>query len=306
MKHLIVTADDFGLAAEVNEAVEQAHRNGILSAASLMVGERAAADAVARAGRMPRLRVGLHLTLVEGTPVSARGEIPDLVDEAGRFRTDLAAYGFAIMTRPGVRRQVRHEIRAQFEAFRATGLKLDHVNAHQHYHLHPAILADMLDIGRAYGLKAIRVPVERLETLGAVEPASRPMAAAIAAPWAYLSRWRARRAGLFVADNTFGFAWSGAMTEARLAGLIDRLPAGCSEIYLHPATAGGFAGAAGNYRYRDELAALLSVAARRALERSGAVLGGFGDAGERMPPAPRVRGDTVGLAGIPSNGSSPS
>ena len=65
MKRLVVTADDFGLSLEVNEAVEQAHREGILTAASLMVSAPAAADAVARAKRLPSLRVGLHLVLVE-------------------------------------------------------------------------------------------------------------------------------------------------------------------------------------------------------------------------------------------------
>ena len=59
-KRLIVTADDFGLSREVNEAVEQAHREGILTAASLMVSAPAAADAVARARRLPSLRVGLQ------------------------------------------------------------------------------------------------------------------------------------------------------------------------------------------------------------------------------------------------------
>lgn len=69
MKGVIITADDFGAAIEVNEAVEAAHRDGILTAASLMVTGGAAADAVARAKRMPALRVGLHLVLVEGKPV---------------------------------------------------------------------------------------------------------------------------------------------------------------------------------------------------------------------------------------------
>ena len=47
---LIITADDFGLHASVNRAVQQAHREGVLAAASLMVGSPAARDAVARAG----------------------------------------------------------------------------------------------------------------------------------------------------------------------------------------------------------------------------------------------------------------
>lgn len=277
MKRLVVTADDFGLAPEVNEAVEQAHRHGVLSAASLMVGAPAAADAVARARLMPRLRVGLHLALVESWPVAPTADIPDLVDGSGRLRNDLAAYGLAIMTRPGVRRQLRMEIRAQFEAFRATGLALDHVNAHQHYHLHPTILAELLDIGGDYGMTALRVPFEPIELLRAVEPTPRSLVATVAAPWAALMLRRAHQAGLVVADRVFGLAWSGAMTETRLAGLIERLGPGCTEIYTHPATAGGFQGSAPGYRYPEELSALLSPHCRDALSRSGAALGGYGD-----------------------------
>src|SRR5208283_4493762 len=117
LKRLIITADDFGLAREVNEAVERAHKDGVLSAASLMVGGAASEDAVQRARRMPRLRVGLHLTLVDDWPVSPAEAIPDLVEKDGRFagrlRKDSASYGLAIMIQPSVRRQIRTEIRAQ-------------------------------------------------------------------------------------------------------------------------------------------------------------------------------------------------
>src|SRR5471032_3146050 len=67
---LILTADDFGLHTRVNEAVERAHRNGVLSSASLMVAGDAAADAVERARRLPTLRVGLHVVLADGRPSS--------------------------------------------------------------------------------------------------------------------------------------------------------------------------------------------------------------------------------------------
>jgi chitin disaccharide deacetylase len=277
LKRLAVTADDFGLAREVNEAVEQAHSSGVLSAASLMVGAPAAADAVARARRMPGLRVGLHLVLVEEQPVTRAADIPDLVDGQGRLRTDLTTYGFAIMARPAVRRQIRTEIRAQFAAFQATGLALDHVNAHQHFHLHPSILSEIVEIGRDYGLRALRAPVEPRAILRAVEPTPRSIVASMAAPWAALTLRRARKVGLIVADRVFGLAWSGAVTEARLAGLIGRLPPGRTEIYLHPAVAGGFPGSAAGYRYADEFAALLSPLSRDALRRSGAGLGGYGD-----------------------------
>ncbi|MBV8105308.1 MAG: hopanoid biosynthesis-associated protein HpnK [Hyphomicrobiales bacterium] len=277
MKRLVVTADDFGLAPEVNESVERAHRHGVLSAASLMVGAPAAADAVARARLMPRLRVGLHLVLVDGRAVAPCEDIRDLVDGSGRLRTDLAAYGLAIMIRPAVRRQLRTEIRAQFEAFHATGLSLDHVNAHQHYHLHPAIMTELLDIGRDYGMNALRVPFEPRALLCAVEPTRRSVVARLAAPWAALARTRARAAGLIVADRVFGLAWSGALSETRLAGLIAGLPTGRTEIYTHPATAQEFPGSAAGYRYREEFSALLSPISRDNLRHSGAALGGYRD-----------------------------
>ena len=96
MKHLIVTADDFGAAREVNDAVLDAHQNGILTAASLMVAAPAAADAVARAHATPSLRVGLHLVLVDGKPLLPVAQVPALVDGHGNFRNDMARVGAAV------------------------------------------------------------------------------------------------------------------------------------------------------------------------------------------------------------------
>lgn len=270
VRSLVVTADDLGLAPEVNEAVEIAHRDGILTAASLMVAEPAAADAVERARRLPGLAVGLHLTLVEGRPALPPDRIPDLVGGDGRLRSDLAAYGVAIFFRPSVRAQVAAEIEAQFAAYAATGLPLDHVDAHKHFHLHPTVAGLVLAIGPRYGMRALRVPVEPLSVLSAVEPTRRGLEASLAAPYAKMLRARARRAGLAVADQVFGLAWSGSVTQARLAGLLARLPVGRTEIYLHPATSGGFPGEAPGYLYADELAALRAPEVLAARSRVGA------------------------------------
>ena len=287
MRSLIVTADDFGAAVEVNEAVELAFRGGVLRAASLMVAGGACADAVARAKRAAGLRVGLHIVLVEGRPMLPASALPDLVGEGGRFRTDMAVLGAEIFLRPEVRRQVAAEIAAQFEAFAATGLPLDHANTHKHYHLHPTIAGLILGIGRRYGLAASRAPIEPRTVLAAVDPAAAPPPAYLTEPWARLVRARYRGAGVTMADQVFGLAWSGAMTTARVAGIIERLPWGLSELYVHPATADGFDGAAPGYRYADELAALLSGEVARAVETSGASLGGFADfvGGEGLAPS---------------------
>jgi hopanoid biosynthesis associated protein HpnK len=261
----------------VNEAVEIGRREGVLSAASLMVGAAGCDDAVARAKRLPGLRVGLHLVLVEGRPVLAPSAVPDLVTGAGLFRADLAAMGADIFFRPKVRRQLAAEIEAQFEAFARTGLALDHVNTHKHYHLHPTIAGLMLRIGRRYGMAASRAPIEPRAILAAVEPSAALPPSYLTEPWARMVRSRYRRAGVAVADQVFGLAWSGAMTQRRVAGIVRNLPEGLSELYLHPATAGGFEGAAEGYDYAGELAALLAPDTRAAIAERGARLGGFSD-----------------------------
>jgi hopanoid biosynthesis associated protein HpnK len=273
---LIVTADDFGLAVEVNEGVELAHTKGILTAASLMVAGPAAGDAVARARRLPSLRIGLHLVLVDGPPLLPPARIPDLVDARARLRSDMASAGVGMFLRPSVRRQLAAEIEAQFRAFKATGLPLDHVNAHHHFHLHPTVSALMLRIGKRYGMRAVRVPWEAKRLLAGIDPRT-PRGQWLEAPWVALLRSRVRRHGLTAADRVFGMAWSGAMTEARLAGVLRQLPDGLTEIYSHPASGAAFPGAANGYRYADELAALTAPGVKELLRATGAKSGGYGD-----------------------------
>jgi hopanoid biosynthesis associated protein HpnK len=276
LKRLIVTADDFGAAREVNDAVEAAHRGGILTAASLMVSAPAAADAIARARRMPSLRVGLHLVLVEGRPLLPASAVTHLIDRNGDFRSDMAALGAVISCSPQARRQLAAEITAQFEAFRATGLVLDHCNAHKHFHLHPVVGGLMAAIGGRFGLRATRIPLEPVHVLRAIEPHTSRRPALLTTPFALLLRRRASQAGFLAPDRVFGIQWSGQMTHDRLSGLIRHLPEGLSEIYLHPAT-GPFAGAALGYRYREEFDALMASDIAAACRDSGLRLGGFGD-----------------------------
>jgi hopanoid biosynthesis associated protein HpnK len=276
LKNLIITADDFGAAVEVNRAVERAHRDGILSAASLMVAARAANDAVQRARAMPSLRVGLHLVLVDGKPMLPAAAVPDLVDKSGNFRNDMPRAGAAMFLLPKVRAQLAAEIEAQFAAFEATGLKLDHINAHKHFHLHPTIAALIVKLGRMHGVRGARVPLEPQAVLGRIERRKASGVVALTTPFARRLRSRFRRAGIAVPDQVFGLAWSGAMIQARLAGLIEHLPEGLSEIYMHPAT-GPYPGSAPGYRHGEELAALTDPGLAGLIAAKGIRMGGFSD-----------------------------
>ena len=223
-----------------------------------MVGAPAADDAVARARSLPSLRVGLHIVLIDGRPVLPPSQLPALVDEAGRFRNDMVAASIRIFFDPAARRQLAAEIAAQFETFVATGLQLDHVDCHKHWHLHPTIGRLVIALGRRYGMKALRVPSEPMGVLSLVEKQSSSMQSVITALCAARLRTRVRQCRLQSPDRVFGLAWSGAMTVPRIAGLLAHLPDGLTEIYTHPATANTFAGAVSGYRHEDELKALLA------------------------------------------------
>jgi hopanoid biosynthesis associated protein HpnK len=235
-----------------------------------MVGGAAAADAVARARRCPDLHVGLHLVLVDGHPVLPNEEVRGLVRGGNEFDRNLGRAGVRFFCLPQVRQELAKEIRAQFQAFRATGLPLDHANAHRHMHLHPTVSALMIKIGRQYGLRAVRLPLEPVEVLRRAFPGEQRRAPPHRL-WIEMLRRRLRRAGLAANDHVFGLAWSGAMVEERVLGLLPHLPDGTSEIYFHPAAkrTQPFLAAMPGYRQREELAALLSPRLRRCITECG-------------------------------------
>lgn len=265
MKQVIFTADDFGLALEVNEAVERAHTEGVLSAASLMMGAPAAADAVARARRLPSLRVGLHVTVADGKALLPRAEIPRLSDAAGNLPANLARAGAHWFFSPAARADLRREIGAQFAAFRATGLILDHVNAHNHMHLHPTVLTIILEIAREFGAPPMRLPWE-------------PPAGALT-PWLALTRARLKAAGVRHNDVLVGMADTGHLTAEKVCGALTRIKDGVSEFYFHPASRSTpeLEKQAPGYDRTGELEALLSPMVVEALRAQGLKPIGFQD-----------------------------
>ena len=235
-RRLIVTADDFGRSASINAAVIQAHRDGILTCASLMVNGDAFEEAVALAKVNPKLGVGLHLTLCCGKATLGAEEIPGLVNEDGTLPHSAVAAGFAYYFSRGLREQLRKEIAAQFQKFEATELLCDHVNGHLHFHMHPTVLPLVIEEAKRRGVRAIRWthPVETEWNLGRGR-------------WFYRkSHWHifralAKRAGrvmkseeMHSADRVFGLLEDSRVTEEFILKLLAELPAGNSELYSHP------------------------------------------------------------------------
>jgi hopanoid biosynthesis associated protein HpnK len=257
---LIVTGDDFGASAEVNDAIEACHREGLLTSASLMAGEPAFDDAVERARRLPGLATGLHLVLCDGRPVSAPASIPGLVAASGRFESSPARAGLRYWSaRRALRPQLAREIRAQLERFLSSGLPLDHLDGHHHLHLHPVVFDVLAPLLAEYRVPWLRfVHEDGLGRIGA--PRLDPVPAIFIA----LSR-RARRlagaAGARGPERVYGLRASGRLDERELLRLVRGLRAARVEIYAHPSRA--------SQAGRAEEAALCSAAVSQALKDAG-------------------------------------
>jgi len=261
-RRLIVNADDFGLSPSVNEAVIRAHGEGILTTASLMVNGKGFDEAVKLAKKNPRLGVGLHLTLLMGRSALPSEKIPGLVNSRGEFSDKPVATGFRYFFQRDLRGQLRAEIRAQFEKFRATGLPLDHVNGHLHLHLHPTvfrILMEDTDILRISHLRLTREPFWMDVPLAKGNRLYRSIHAAI---YFFLS-WSAQsalsRKQIRHTQRVFGLLQSARVNEDYLLKLLPILPRGDSELYSHPSLD----------EFKPEFDALVSPRVKALIQKQG-------------------------------------
>jgi hopanoid biosynthesis associated protein HpnK len=236
-RRLIVNADDFGRSRSINEAVIRAHREGILTTASLMVNEPSCAEAVELARQNPRLGVGLHLTLLMGQSALPQREIPGMVNAAGEFLNDPVKVGLKYFFQRGLREQLRKEIRAQFARFRATGLVLDHINGHLHLHLHPTVFGILMDDADVLGIERMRLTRDPFWIDFAMARGQRSYRGSHALIYSILSRAaraRLQKKNIHHTHRVFGLLQNARVDETYILKLLAKLPPGDSELYSHP------------------------------------------------------------------------
>ena len=269
MRRLTVTADDFGISADVNAAVIETHREGIVTAASLMVTGAAAEEAVRLARAHPTLAVGLHLVLVDGAAALPRREIPHLLSASGEFPKSPTRAGLRYQFSREARVELKREIVAQLEAFRRTKLPLAHVDGHHHLHLHPVVLRILAEVAPEYGIPAVRLPAEELATAVLLDPVRTPRNVVWSGMFRGLAagaKRRLLRAGVRFADRVYGLFGTGRVDERYLLQLVPRMRGRRVELYAHPSSAGPGRGP-------DERRALLSPRIREAVLAAGFALG---------------------------------
>lgn len=237
-RRLIVNADDFGASHSINQAVIEAHQNGILTTASLMVNGDAAEEAVALAKENPKLGVGLHLSLICGKSALSQKTIPNLVDEGRNFSNDPVKAGMRYFF-GGVQTltELSAEISAQFERFRKTGLNLDHVNGHLHFHMHPTVAIVLFANVANFGIRQMRLTRDPLLLNARIASGRwiyRLSHSLIFTLLAAKHRKEFRQRRIKATDRVFGLLQNALVDESYVTKLLPRLPAGDSELYSHP------------------------------------------------------------------------
>jgi predicted glycoside hydrolase/deacetylase ChbG (UPF0249 family) len=221
VRNLVVNADDLGLTVGVNDGIFDAHHRGILTSASLMATAPAAANAIRRAWSHPTLGIGVHLTLVDATPMLLPDRIPTLVQDDGRFHVSWRPFIVACLRGRVSMADVERELAAQIEYVIAQGITPTHLDSHKHVHLFPPVFEIVVRLAQRFRIPVIRVPYER--TI-----ADLPLFV-----WAVDAYRRAMSRGL-TTPQFVGRAMTGVMTEETLGEALRRLPAGCTELMVHP------------------------------------------------------------------------
>lgn len=279
MKQLIVNADDFGRHPLVNQAVAQAVDRGGLLSASIMAGKEYFAEAVAIAKDRPQLGIGVHLTLVDGSPVLPPEEIPSLVAADGQFFSDHGVFVKRFMQGKISRRDMQKEMAAQMDKVLAAGIVPTHIDSHQHLHMLPGIFPLALSLATERGIKRVRI--------------SRGIYGNPFTPWpgvgdlvgkfglealACRNRRLAKKRGFACPDNFVGQVAGGAVSETFMLELADRFSVGTVEVMLHPgldnevlAREAGWV-----HDYEGEFQAVCQDKVKEKLARQGIALVNFG------------------------------
>ena len=218
----------------------------------------------------PKLGVGLHLTLIHGHSALPPESIPGLVNGRKEFTNNPAGAGFRYFFQRSLRAQLRQEIHAQFQKFRATGLPLDHVNGHLHLHLHPTVFRILMEDAAQLGIQRLRLTFDpfRLNLrLASGHLAYRALHVAIFHCLSARARPVLRARGLRHTHAVFGLLQNARVDEHYVSRLLPNLPAGDSELYSHPSLD----------EFKNEFDALISPRVRAGVETLGIKLNRYQD-----------------------------
>ncbi len=243
MKNLIVNADDLGWTEGVNRGIAEAHRNGIVTSASLLANGAAFPSGLELARATPGLGVGVHLNLSDGKPVADRESVTTLLNDQGELEARPESLLLRLARRNVSLHEIEEEWNAQIQKVRDAGVSPTHLDGHRHVHMLPGLFEIALRLAKKHGIAAVRISHEdsglrAALSSGANQKSSVVMKQGVQARGLKLlapdAREQAERAGIATADYFCGIAQTGELTKEGVLRLLEILPEGTTELMCHP------------------------------------------------------------------------
>lgn len=290
MRRLIVNADDFGFTAGVNRGIVEAHTNGIVTSSTLMANGPEFVQAAQLTTALPRLSVGCHVVLIDGTPVSPSDQLRTLTNGSARFRDGLKTFAARAIAGRIDAGEIVAEATAQIRRIQSTGISVSHFDTHKHTHLFPKILRPLLRAAGACGVRAVRNPFGPRFPLRSSQLLARPSLwkryAEVRLLHTFAGKFReaVKREGFVTPDGTLGIEVTGTLDDTLFLAISRSIPEGTWEFVCHP----GYNDAdlqQSQTRLREsremELRALTLPDARQLLEQQGIELISYKDLAAR-------------------------
>jgi chitin disaccharide deacetylase len=243
VRNLIVNADDLGWTEGVNRGIAEAHRNGIVTSASLLANGAAFESGVELARSTPGLGIGVHLNLSDGEPVGPKELLTSLLNDKAEFEGKPESLLLRLARRSLPIEEVELEWDAQIQKVRDAGIQPTHLDGHKHVQMLPGLFEVALRLAKKHGIVAIRVSHEesrlrRALSAGAKQKGSAVMKQGVQARGLkFLARdahEQAERLGIATADYFCGIAQTGELTREGVLRLLEILPEGTTEFMCHP------------------------------------------------------------------------
>lgn len=243
MKNLIVNADDLGWTEGVNRGIADAHRNGIVTSASLLANGTAFREAVELTKFLPNLGIGVHLNLSDGVPLAPPQSVPSLVNRSGEFEGGPESLLLKMAMRRLMLSEVESEWEAQMRRVRDVGIAPTHLDGHKHVHMLPGLFEVALRLAKKHGIEAIRVSHENSKLRAALSAGEEQRASVVLKQGVQArglkllasdAREKAEQAGISTADHFCGIAQTGTLTKEGVMRLLQSLPEGTTEMMCHP------------------------------------------------------------------------
>lgn len=279
VRRLIINADDFGLTAGVNRAIVEAHSHGVVTSATLMANVPAFEDAVRQAAIAPKLSIGCHVILVDGSPVLSATQLPTLVapntKNGQRFRDSFGSFAASAILGRLDPEQIEAEATAQIGKLQSAGITVSHFDTHKHTHMFPSVLRPLLQAAKKGGIRAVRNPFTPwlpISLIGSPRVWKRYLEVRALHGLAGSFRRAVQRQGMLTPDGAFGIVATGALDPHLFRWIVEHVPEGTWEFVCHPGHNDAELEAI-KTRLRqsrvEELKVLTSTAAREALNQRG-------------------------------------